>query len=85
MDIECESDNDYIDYMRKQEVANNSCSSHNMSHGESFLRTVKSFGGNGLYILDEPESALSPTGIMKMMCYMRELVSKGAQFIKIYT
>ena len=85
LDIECESDNDYIDYMRKQEVANNSCSSHNMSHGESFLRTVKSFGGNGLYILDEPESALSPTGIMKMMCYMRELVSKGAQFIKIYT
>ena len=81
LDIERESDNDYVDYMRKQEVAENSCSSHNMSHGESFLRAVKSFEGNGLYILDEPESALSPNGIMKLMCYMQKLVDKGAQFI----
>ena len=34
LDIEGMSDNDYIDYMRKQEVADNSCSRHNMSHGE---------------------------------------------------
>ena len=45
LDIERESDNDYVDYMRKQEVAENSCSRHNMSHGESFLRAVKGFEG----------------------------------------
>lgn len=34
---------------------------HNQSHGESFLAVVLNrFGGNGLYILDEPEAALSP-------------------------
>ena len=85
LDMERVSDNDYVQYLRKQDVAENFCSNHNMSHGESFLKVVSDFGGKGLYILDEPEAALSPTGIMKMMCYMRELVSKGAQFIKIYT
>ena len=81
LDIEHWSDNDYVSYLRKQEVADNSCSSHNMSHGESFLRTVSTFGGKGLYILDEPEAALSPSGIMKLMCYIQELVKKEAQFI----
>jgi predicted ATPase len=34
---------------------------HQQSHGESFLALVKHrFGKNGLYILDEPEAALSP-------------------------
>lgn len=34
---------------------------HERSHGESFLQMVQSnFRGNGLYLLDEPEAALSP-------------------------
>ncbi len=34
---------------------------HEQSHGESFLALMlHRFGGNGLYILDEPEAALSP-------------------------
>lgn len=81
LDIERDSDNDYVNYLRKQEVADNSCSSHNMSHGESFLRTVSSFDGQSLYILDEPEAALSPLGVMRLMCYIQQLVKKGAQFI----
>lgn len=37
-------------------------SMHKCSHGESFLALVKNrFSGNGLYIFDEPESALSLT------------------------
>ena len=36
---------------------------HEVSHGESFLHLIlHRFWGNGLYILDEPEAALSPTG-----------------------
>ena len=34
---------------------------HEQSHGESFLALIMNrFGGRGLYILDEPEAALSP-------------------------
>lgn len=55
---------------------------HERSHGESFLAAVEHrFGGNGLYILDEPEAALSPGGILRLMANMNELVKKGSQFI----
>ena len=34
---------------------------HERSHGESFLALVReTFQGNGIYLLDEPEAALSP-------------------------
>src|SRR5262245_61783137 len=35
---------------------------HRQSHGESFMATlINKFSGNGLYLLDEPEAALSPS------------------------
>ena len=55
---------------------------HAQSHGESFLALVENrFGGNGLYILDEPEAALSPRGLMRLMVLIRDLVGKGSQFL----
>lgn len=55
---------------------------HKQSHGESFMALVENrFGGNGLYILDEPEAALSPMRLMRLMCYMQELVRQDSQFI----
>ena len=55
---------------------------HEQSHGESFMALVENrFFGNGLYILDEPEAALSPMRLMKLMCYIKELVDKNSQFI----
>ena len=55
---------------------------HKQSHGESFMVLVENrFGGNGLYILDEPEAALSPTRLMRLMVYMKKLVDKNSQFI----
>ena len=55
---------------------------HKQSHGESFMALVEHrFGGDGLYILDEPEAALSPMRLMRLMCYMKELVKKNSQFI----
>lgn len=55
---------------------------HKQSHGESFMALVEHrFGGNGLYILDEPEAALSPMRLMRLMCYMQELVNRNSQFI----
>ena len=55
---------------------------HRQSHGESFLSLVENrFGGQGLYILDEPEAALSPGGIIRLMQNMDALVRKDSQFI----
>lgn len=55
---------------------------HRQSHGESFLALVENrFGGRGLYILDEPEAALSPGGIIRLMQNMDELVRNDSQFI----
>ena len=76
---EAYTNNSYIDHLNKKETG--IYSNHNMSHGESFLNTVQDFQGNGLYILDEPEAALSPTGIMKLMVYINELVKQNCQFI----
>ena len=55
---------------------------HRQSHGESFMALAENrFGGNGLYILDEPEAALSPMKLMRLMCKMNTLVSRNSQFI----
>lgn len=55
---------------------------HKQSHGESFMALVANrFGGNGLYILDEPEAALSPSKILELMCHIHELEKQNSQFI----
>jgi len=55
---------------------------HECSHGESFLKLVQNrFSGNGLYILDEPEAALSPQRQLSLLCLIDDLVKKGSQFI----
>lgn len=55
---------------------------HEQSHGESFLALATNrFEGNGLYILDEPESALSPQRLMSLLVIIDELVKNNSQFI----
>lgn len=55
---------------------------HEQSHGESFLATVTNrFFGRGLYILDEPEAALSPAKQLELLCNIKRLVGEESQFI----
>jgi len=55
---------------------------HKQSHGEAFMTLMQErFSGNGVYILDEPEAALSPTRQMAMLTRIHDLVQKDAQFI----
>ena len=55
---------------------------HAQSHGESFLSLVQNrFFGNGLYILDEPEAALSPSRQMTLLALIHALVKNNSQFI----
>lgn len=55
---------------------------HRRSHGESFLDlTVKRFGPNSLFLLDEPEAALSIHGQLQFLVRMHDLVAEGCQFV----
>lgn len=55
---------------------------HKQSHGESFMSLVENrFGGNGIYILDEPEAALSPSKMLELMLHMNRLVKNNSQFL----
>lgn len=55
---------------------------HEQSHGESFIALLMNrFSKNSLFILDEPEAALSPTTQLSMLCRMHELVSLNCQFL----
>lgn len=55
---------------------------HEQSHGESFLALVEHrFRGNGLYLLDEPEAALSPMRQMTLLSRLQALVEMRSQFI----
>ncbi|MGH3695065.1 MAG: AAA family ATPase [Pseudonocardiaceae bacterium] len=55
---------------------------HERSHGESFVDLiVHRFGPNGLYLLDEPEAALSVRGCLAALARIVELVEHGSQFV----
>lgn len=55
---------------------------HEQSHGESFFALFENrFVGEGLYILDEPEAALSPSRQLSFLARMHALVRDGSQFI----
>ena len=55
---------------------------HAQSHGESFISLVLNrFRGNGLYLLDEPEAALSPIRQMTLLGLIHSLVEESSQLI----
>jgi predicted ATPase len=55
---------------------------HAQSHGEAFMALLLNrFLGDGLYVLDEPEAALSPMRQLSMLVRIHDLVRAGSQFI----
>lgn len=55
---------------------------HARSHGEAFMTLLThKFRGKGLYLLDEPEAALSPNRQLAALRLIRELVADTSQFI----
>ncbi len=55
---------------------------HHKSHGESFLELAQTnFKGNGLYLLDEPEAALSPQRQLTLLLEIVECANKNSQFL----
>lgn len=59
---------------------------HDQSHGESFLALIKNrFGPDGLYLLDEPEAALSPGKQLVLLARIHDLVHAGRSQLLIAT
>ncbi|MFN7977785.1 MAG: AAA family ATPase [Vicinamibacterales bacterium] len=55
---------------------------HEQSHGEAFLSLLTHrFRGSGLYLLDEPEAALSPQRQLAVLARLHDLAKQGSQFI----
>ncbi|KQQ87865.1 AAA family ATPase [Massilia sp. Leaf139] len=55
---------------------------HEQSHGEAFLSLfMERFGSNSLFLLDEPEAALSPQRQLAMLSRLHDLVENGSQFV----
>lgn len=54
---------------------------HEQSHGESFLAFMRAFDRPGLYIMDEPEAALSPQRQLSLLVMLHRMVAEGSQFI----
>jgi predicted ATPase len=55
---------------------------HQQSHGEAFLSLMaERLTGNGLYLMDEPEAALSPQRQLAFLAALHDLVGKGGQFL----
>lgn len=59
---------------------------HRMSHGESFLSLAADrFRGGGLWILDEPESALSFSGCLSLLSVLQGLLDDGGSQVILST
>ena len=72
----------YIDTMPDLLESYGGVSLHKQSHGESFLALVEHrFGDNGLYLLDEPEAALSPARLLTLLVHIHDLAGRASQFI----
>jgi predicted ATPase len=55
---------------------------HTRSHGEAFLAVFRERISDGLYLFDEPESALSPQRQLTLLAHMAQLVDRGrSQFV----
>ena len=54
---------------------------HEQSHGESFLSYFQSFSEAGLYLMDEPEAALSPQRQLALFIQIAKMAKGGSQFV----
>jgi predicted ATPase len=55
---------------------------HARSHGETFLGIVRAqLRAGGLYLLDEPETPLSPTRVLTLLALLLDAVAAGSQFV----
>ena len=54
---------------------------HHRSRGQGFMETIAALKPPGLYLMDEPESALSVQGLITFLAQLKRLIDCGSQFI----
>lgn len=54
---------------------------HEQSHGESFLNFIMNFDPPGIFLMDEPEAALSPNRQLSLFSRIAEMSRGGSQYI----
>lgn len=89
--LRAESFYNYASYLEKEQVEQpqfdwfaeyGGKSLHSMSHGESFLTAMNHRFKKGIFLLDEPEAALSPKRQLSLLSLLHQAVCKGeSQFI----
>lgn len=54
---------------------------HAISHGESFMEFISRYHQKGIYLMDEPEAALSPQRHLSLLTHIVQMAETGSQFI----
>ncbi|MBT2587401.1 AAA family ATPase [Arthrobacter sp. ISL-95] len=76
--LRAETMHGFFTYLEKNPSMSGDLPFHDMSHGESFLElALDRFRGPGLWVLDEPESALSFNGCLSLLSVLKELLAGG--------
>ncbi|WP_104110560.1 AAA family ATPase [Arthrobacter sp. N199823] len=84
--LRAETMHGFYTYLEENPGRNGDIQFHEMSHGESFLQlAVDRFRGPGLWVLDEPESALSFSGCLALLGVLKELLAGGRSQVILST
>jgi predicted ATPase len=84
--LRAETMHGFFSYLEANPGAGPEAVFHEMSHGESFLEVLRSrFRTPGLYVLDEPESALSFSGCLALIGVLNELLATGTAQVLMAT
>jgi predicted ATPase len=84
--LRAETMHGFFTYLERNPGARPEPRFHEMSHGESFLEVVVNrFRGHGLWVLDEPESALSFSGCLALLGALQQLLADGGSQVILST
>jgi len=84
--LRAETMHGFFSYLEDNPGRNGDIPFHQMSHGESFLElAVDRFRGAGLWVLDEPESALSFSGCLSLLAVLKDLLATGKSQVILST
>ena len=84
--LRAETMHGFFTYLEENPGSRPEPSFHEISHGESFLElAVDRFRGRGLWVLDEPESALSFSGCLALLGHLKALLAEGGSQVILST
>jgi len=84
--LRAETMHGFFTYLEEHPRSGPDIAFHERSHGESFIELATDrFRGPGLWVLDEPESALSFSGCLALVGLLRSLLADGRSQVVLST